>query len=60
MNKEFLNWLVGLVATIIISVFGWVVLNLLPIPYVSLLETWGITMLAMSISAGVASYKPEV
>jgi len=56
MNKEFINWLVGLIATTLISVAGWFVFNLFPIPYISLLESWGITMIAMSAAAGVASY----
>lgn len=61
MTEPFKNWMLGLFAASLISIVAWVICKFIPWDiHVSLLESWGITMLAMSVSSGMLAYKSEV
>lgn len=57
MKDEFKNWNIGLLFILVISTIIYFISNIFFTNPLSLLESWGIAMLGMTIFSGFGAYK---
>lgn len=57
MNEDFKDWNIGLIAILIITTVIYTIGNTFTNFSLSLLESWGLSMIGITIFSGISAYK---